>query len=183
MPNDGDSMQPLLEFSASLRDFLDTGGPILWTLLILSLVLWSLIIERYLYFIWGHPRHLAGIQVEWQDRRERRSWFAQKVRQAMIADVALRLNHYLLMIRALIAVCPLLGLLGTVTGMIHVFDVMAFIDSGNARAMADGVSMATIPTMGGMVVALSGLFFSAHLQRRAALEAQKAADSLRAQQV
>jgi biopolymer transport protein ExbB len=89
------------------------------------------------------------------------------------------LYRYLRLIKALIAVCPLLGLLGTVTGMIHVFDVMALLGSGNARAMADGVSMATIPTMAGMVVALSGLFFSSHLERRAVVEAQKAADSLR----
>ncbi len=76
------------------------------------------------------------------------------------------------------AVCPLLGLLGTVTGMIHVFDVMAIQGSGNARAMAAGISMATTPTMAGMVVALSGLFFSSRLQQRAGLERQKAADLL-----
>ena len=50
------------------------------------------------------------------------------------------------------------GLLGTVTGMIEVFDVMAITGSGNARSMASGVSKATIPTMAGMVGALSGVF-------------------------
>ena len=172
-------MRPLLEISASIRSFLDTGGVVLWVLFGVSLILWSMIIERYLYFLWGHPRHLADVQTEWRCRREQTSWFARKVRQAMIAEMSLRLNRYLRLIRALIAICPLLGLLGTVTGMIQVFDVMAYIGSGNPRAMANGVSMATIPTMGGMVVALSGLFFSSHLQRRAVLETQKAADSLR----
>ena len=50
-------------------------------------------------------------------------------------------------IPTLIALLPLLGLLGTVTGMIQVFDVMASLGSGNPRAMANGVSAATIPTM------------------------------------
>ncbi len=172
-------MRQLLEIKASLLIFLDSGGPLMWVLFLLSLLLWSLIIERYWYFTWGHPRQLSEMQKAWRDRKERTSWFAAKVRQAMIADVKLHLHRYLSLIKSLIAVCPLLGLLGTVTGMIHVFDVMALLGSGNARAMADGVSMATIPTMAGMVVALSGLFFSSHLERRAVLETQKAADSLR----
>ena len=90
-----------------------------------------------------------------------------------------KFNTALTFLKIISVVAPLLGLLGTVTGMIHVFDVMAFLGSGNARAMANGVSMATIPTMAGMVVALSGLFFSSHLERRAVLETQQAADSLR----
>ena len=64
----------------------------------------------------------------------------------------------LLTIQGLIALCPLLGLLGTVTGMIVVFDVMAYTGGGDAKAMAGGVSKATIPTMSGMVAALSGVF-------------------------
>jgi len=58
---------------------------------------------------------------------------------------------------------PLFGLLGTVTGMIEVFQVMAFSGGGDARAMAGGVSKATLPTMAGMVVALSGVFASIYL--------------------
>jgi biopolymer transport protein ExbB len=172
-------MQPLLEIAIPIRSFLSAGGPLLGVLFGLSLVLWSLIIERYTYFVWGHPRHLADIEARWRERSDTTSWFANKIRQAMISEVSLRLNRSLPLIKALIAVCPLLGLLGTVTGMIRVFDVMAYVGSGNARAMADGVSMATIPTMAGMVIALSGLFFSSHLSRRAVLETQRAADCLR----
>ena len=84
------------------------------------------------------------------------------------------------MIGALIAICPLLGLLGTVTGMIEVFDVMAMLGSGNPRAMAAGVSKATIPTMAGMVVALSGYYLNIRLKRSAAAEIQSFADRLTA---
>jgi biopolymer transport protein ExbB len=82
------------------------------------------------------------------------------------------------MIKTLVALCPLLGLLGTVTGMIEVFDVMAIAGSGNARAMASGVSKATIPTMAGMVAALSGLLLSAQIERFARDEGQRVADHL-----
>jgi biopolymer transport protein ExbB len=71
------------------------------------------------------------------------------------------------MIKTLVALCPLLGLVGTVTGMIEVFDVMALSGTGNARSMAAGVSRATIPTMAGMVGALSGVFAAALLSRAA----------------
>ena len=62
------------------------------------------------------------------------------------------------MIKTLVSLAPLLGLLGTVTGMIGVFEVLATTGGGDARSMAAGVSQATIPTMAGMVAALSGVF-------------------------
>lgn len=73
---------------------------------------------------------------------------------------------------------PLLGLLGTVTGMIQVFNVMAVAGTSNARLMAAGVSAATIPTMAGLVAALSGLYFASSLQRRAKDKIQILEDSL-----
>jgi biopolymer transport protein ExbB len=82
------------------------------------------------------------------------------------------------MIQTFVALCPLLGLLGTVTGMIDVFQVLAVSGSGNVRAMAGGVSRATVPTMAGMVGALSGVLFVTLLSRRAAREVEFLEDSL-----
>ena len=76
-------------------------------------------------------------------------------------------------IKLIVAVAPLLGLLGTVTGMIDVFDVMATSGSNNARGMAAGVSKATIPTMAGMVVSLSGVLFSVSLHKKAQKSVQQ----------
>ena len=75
-----------------------------------------------------------------------------------------------MMIKTLVAVAPLFGLLGTVTGMIVVFDVMAFTGGGDAKAMAGGVSQATVPTMSGMVAALSGVFGLTYVERKAERE-------------
>ena len=82
------------------------------------------------------------------------------------------------LVQSLVRICPLLGLLGTVLGMIEIFDVMALEGSGNARAMASGVSRATIPTMAGMVAALSGLFANTYLQRVASREQMFLEDQL-----
>jgi biopolymer transport protein ExbB len=89
-----------------------------------------------------------------------------------------KLNAGLGLIKTLVALCPMLGLLGTVTGMIEVFDVMAIAGSGNTRGMASGVSKATLPTMAGMVAALSGMLFAIQLERFADSEAQRTADHL-----
>jgi biopolymer transport protein ExbB len=62
--------------------------------------------------------------------------------------------------------------------MIQVFNVMAVAGTSNARLMAGGVSAATIPTMAGLVAALSGYYFAGWLQRRADDEIQKVADLL-----
>ena len=74
--------------------------------------------------------------------------------------------------------CPLLGLLGTVTGMIEVFNVMAVTGGGDAKSMAGGVEKSTIPTMAGMVSALSGLFANTYLQRVATREQMFLEDQL-----
>ena len=81
----------------------------------------------------------------------------------------------------LVATAPLLGLLGTVTGMIAVFDVMALTGTGNARLMASGISMATIPTMAGMVTALSGLYFGNLFESKAKVSMAKISDAMELQ--
>jgi biopolymer transport protein ExbB len=68
--------------------------------------------------------------------------------------------------------------MGTVTGMIEVFDVMAVSGGGNARSMAAGVSKATIPTMAGMVGALSGVFAATWLTRTSKTERTHLEDAL-----
>jgi biopolymer transport protein ExbB len=103
----------------------------------------------------------------WEARVERRSWHAHQIRSGMISEIRMAANQGLPLIQTLVALCPLLGLLGTVTGMITVFQVMASAGTGNVRSMAAGVSMATVPTMAGMVGSLSGVFLVTILTRTA----------------
>jgi biopolymer transport protein ExbB len=163
----------ILDWYQAIRDFLDLGGPVLLVIGLLAMVMWVFIFERVFYFRTGHRRLVREVIQTWHARSERRSWHARNIRLALISRVSTHVNSYLPLIKTLVALCPLLGLLGTVTGMIEVFEVMAFTGSGNPRLMAAGVSKATIPTMGGMVAALSGVFAATLLSRYAHREVER----------
>jgi len=168
----------MTEALEAIRDFMELGGDVLWAILAITFFMWMLIIERFWYFRSAHRQLTAQIIASWEAREDQTSWYAHRIRDALISQVYESLNASVPMIKTLVALCPLLGLLGTVTGMISVFDVMSFSGGGNARGMAAGVSKATLPTMAGMVAALSGLFFSNMIERYVYQETDRVADSL-----
>jgi biopolymer transport protein ExbB len=169
---------PEIEAVAQVRDFIETGGDVLLAIAFVTFGMWVLILERYWFFHWIFPNLATRIQEQWNVRHDHQSWFAHQIRLMLLTDVDIELDRGLQIIKSLVALCPMLGLLGTVTGMIEVFDVMAIAGSGNVRGMAGGISKATLPTMAGMVAALSGLMFSVALERRAARESRRLSDRL-----
>ena len=76
-----------------------------------------------------------------------------------------RLNRDIVVLVALTTVAPLLGLLGTVMGMIDTFDAVAATSGESATRVASGVSRALITTQVGLVVAIPGFFGLARLRR------------------
>jgi biopolymer transport protein ExbB len=158
--------------------FMELGGVVLWFIVALVTMMWTLLFERIYFYKTGLKGEFAKVIETWQARPERRSKQARQVRLKLLSQINLRIDQYLPLIKALIAVAPLFGLLGTVTGMITVFDVMTFTSGGDAKAMSNGVSLATIPTMAGMVVALSGVFGFAYLERLVNREKQFIEDKL-----
>ena len=148
-----------MEILNPVEDLLNSGGNILWFILFVSICLWSLICERLIFFKFVYP----NMQIKWQEQWKKSSYnnckSAFHIRRCILSEAKISMEKSISVIKMLIAICPMLGLLGTVKGMIQVFDVMAVTGNGNARAMATGISQATISTMAGMVVAISGLYF------------------------
>jgi len=81
-------------------------------------------------------------------------------------------------IEVITAVLPLLGLLGTVGGMIQTFEVMTVFGTGNVRGMADGISQALITTMAGLMTALAGMYFAGDLHSRIERETERLREHL-----
>lgn len=130
-------------------------------------VMWILIIERVLYFSTENRSRLRAALASWETREDQKSWASRAIYDARVSRLSLRLEAGVELVRTFAKICPLLGLLGTVTGMIVIFDVMAAMGSSSPRAVAGGVARATMTTMAGMVGALSGVFPAAALARLA----------------
>lgn len=161
-----------------IAQFLNAGGLVLVFILLLSVLLCTLIAERY-YFLMIDARHVcaAGI-ASWRARGDHNSWYAEQIRRALINRTRQSLEKHFPLMGLLIAIFPMLGLLGTVSGMISVFDVMAVTGTGNAREMASGISKATLPTMAGMVISLLGLYFRTRFAALAQRHLARFEDSL-----
>ncbi len=158
--------------------FMDMGGNVLWLIAILLFFMWTLIFERVWYLKTGWKQDVSKAIATWEARDERKSWNAKQIREKLISQSKMQINQYLPIIKTLVALCPLLGLLGTVTGMIEVFNIMAVTGGGDAKSMAGGVSRATIPTMAGMVAAISGVFANTYVTRNAQRQSQFLEDNL-----
>lgn len=161
-----------------LREFFAKGGPVLIGVFVLSIFLWMLILERYYFLYKIYPIRIETIVNQWQRRRDRSSWYALKIRDGLLSEISIELKHNLIPIQALTGILPLLGLLGTVTGMISIFEVLNVFGNGNARGMADGISRALLPTTAGLVTSIIGIYFSADLNKRAKTKELKAKDLL-----
>ena len=154
---------------------------VMWLLAGLCVLFWTLVLERLWYThrhfpSWAKERRSAW-QLLTQDAGAQAHW-PHAVRAAWLAQAREQLITPLSVTRTLVAMFPLLGLLGTVTGMVAVFEVLAMSGSGNPRAMAGGVWQASLPTLAGMVLAIGCLFSLARLERNARRAIGQLADQL-----
>jgi biopolymer transport protein ExbB len=154
--------------SEALGQFLARGGVVMPLIFVLSFLMWLLILDRYrrLHLLTVGPS-IAAPDPD-QTQRLHGPRVARRLHRQQVADLAVDARRYLPLIRTLIQTLPLLGLLGTVSGLIHCFEGIALFGENNRRAVASGIAEALIATLSGLVTALSGLYFSVDLEQRAA---------------
>lgn len=156
----------------TLINFMDSGGPVLKILFVTMAVLWLLVVERFSFLFLSSSKSMLALIERGSSRDDKESWFAHRLRDKIVSEYKGHLTASLPLIKTIVAICPLLGLMGTVTGMIQVFDVMALSGTGDARSMAAGISSATIPTMAGMVAALTGIYLASQLESRITVQVE-----------
>lgn len=160
------------------RQFFFNGGPVVSVLLAVGFVLWFLIIERFIYIGLEFPAFQRNHILSWKERSDHASWNAHKIREYILSESRQGLERGLSTIKVLIAVCPLLGLLGTVTGMLAVFEIISLTGNSDAKAMGAGIYKATLPTMVGLFLALSAIYFNHALQKKVQYRINEMADHL-----
>lgn len=151
-----------------LREFVSGAGPITACIYGLSLLMWTLILDHYRCLRELHSaNHVPATDPE-RTQRIHSPPVMRRLRAQQVADVAVAARRHLPLIRTLIQALPLLGLLGTVSGLVHCFEGIAQLGENNRRAIAGGIAEALVATLSGLLTALSGLYFSVDLERRAA---------------
>lgn len=145
----------MFDFIRTFNNFIDQGGPIVFVLFFISIYLFVLLAAKFKFLFF----EIADIQKSFElkvNSIEKDDFYLLNlsIQKADFKSVVLK---DFTTIQILITLCPVLGLLGTVTGMIEVFDVVSFFGTGNARALASGITKATLPTMTGMAISIVGL--------------------------
>lgn len=172
-----------MEYLGSMLETIQKGGFIMYPILFLGLVVFSLIVDRWLYLrrvfagselfrkqffsLWSKgevdkarqvaaendgpiahmmQRAIASLGRSKQDVRE-------GIQEVALAEIP-RLERFLSTIAVIGTMMPILGLLGTVTGMISTFEVITILGTGDPKELAGGISEALITTQAGLVFAL-----------------------------
>jgi len=169
-------IETVLSPYAAVVDLIEAGGPFVGWIFLCGVVLWTLALERFWYFTRVLPGQAEELLAEWRARSDHGSWCARSIRQAMISRLNSAMTSGMPLLRTLVPLAPLLGLIGTVSGMLEVFDAMALRGSADARAMASGVSHAMICTLTGLAVSITGLYPVFYFQSRARRETELLAD-------
>jgi biopolymer transport protein ExbB len=99
----------------------------------------------------------------WQNRTRGHQALQNKLAE-IEAYYSLRLHRHLRTIKILAAISPLLGLLGTVSGMMHTFASITRFGFGNPVLMADGISESLLTTQAGLIVAFPLLLVASAMQ-------------------
>lgn len=174
---------------ADLIRYFHGGGMVMYPILVISAVMWTLIFERMtafhrLEFRDLRMNELVTLGRSCQDIRQgtglrtQIGYFLQQKRtgdhkldQRLLDECYLKMlpqiDRNIAAIAVLAMISPLLGLLGTVTGMMTTFDVISVFGTGNSRALAGGISEALITTQTGLMVSIPGVFAAAVLSLRA----------------
>lgn len=157
-----------------------SGGTVVLTLIfILAATLWGLIIERYWYFLFVHPDVIENALRIWKRRAGGPLFVARRARHHLLMDVGARMSRFVTLIRSLLSVILLLGLVGSVGGLIQVLGAMTLEGSAGTNALSHAIAAAAIPIVTALAVALTGIAFSVELTQRVTRESRLLRDQLR----
>ena len=182
-------MIPSAQILDSAAAYFRQGGPVMAPLLLVSLIAWALVVERWIFYrdITRDDLSPALALAAFKNCRvppeQSRGLCARLAREMLrlrsgdrVADqkhldrlvLTLRapLQRSVAMVATLAAAAPLMGLFGTVTGMIDTFDAITCFGAGNARALAAGISEALISTQSGLLVGIPALFAAGFMRQR-----------------
>lgn len=176
----GGSILGLLVQAPNQQERVDQGGPVGYVILAIGAIGLLIAIERFisLFLIGGRVnRQLKSatpsndnplgrvLMVKNDNKNTDLDTLELKLSERILKEVP-PLTTRLTMIKIISVVAPLIGLLGTVTGMINTFQAITLFGTGDPKLMAGGISQALVTTVLGLVVAIPMVFISTMLNTR-----------------
>jgi len=170
--------------SETFSELITRGGMVMWPLLGLSLLSATLLFERVWFFIRSNnPRRLSRVRAMARRLRENDQAEAKAIARAdsgLYGDVVVRLldepaseaaamdviesqrprlERFMPTLSTIITVAPMLGILGTVLGIISSFDLLSDqTGTADPRTVSQGIAEALLTTAAGLVIAIFTLF-------------------------
>ena len=117
MLDGGNAFGVIGQMVGAVRQLIDEGGPFVFWIFACGVVLWTLVLERWWFFMRILPQLSRDAQTEWSARADRSSWCARQIRQAMISRLNVAMTTGFPLLQVLVPLSPLRGLIGTVSGM------------------------------------------------------------------
>lgn len=168
-----------------MYQLMTSGGPVMYPLFACSLLVLFVVVERSLFWAGirrGHDPALLDEVLElcrrgeWEAVRERvkgsrdfvvrilvtgivhREFSLARAMEAAAAEQIRRMSRFMSLLDTMITVAPLLGIFGTVLGIINSFDMLGAAGLDNPRAVTGGIAQALITTAAGLAIAIFSLF-------------------------
>ncbi len=183
-----------------MLDIFKSGGPLMYVILLLSILGFAVIVDRFIYFFTKERGNTEDIKFELEKAIKRNnkeeamelcelySNSSSKVLKEVITEVNFgeevkvdileekarevalsmlpKLERHMWLLGVTANVTPLVGLLGTVSGMIIAFKDIAKVGTGNPEVLASGISQALITTAAGLTVAIPAVIFYNYFNKK-----------------
>ncbi|PAJ76266.1 energy transducer TonB [Pseudoalteromonas sp. NBT06-2] len=176
----GGSILGLLVQAPKIEEQVHQGGIVGYVILAVGVIALLISLERFisLFFIGGKMRRQLKDKVARDDNplgrvmkvKDQFPHVAYDTLELKLSEAILRempkITRNLTLIKIISVVAPLLGLLGTVTGMINTFQAITLFGTGDPKLMAGGISQALVTTVLGLVVAIPTVFIYTILNTR-----------------
>ena len=176
----GGSILSLLVQAPDTQERVDQGGPVGYVILAIGAIGLVIALERFIaLFLVGNKvnRQLKTATPSNDNPLGRVLMAKEEYKDVDVETLELKLSERILkevpqltsrltMIKIISVVAPLIGLLGTVTGMINTFQAITLFGTGDPKLMAGGISQALVTTVLGLVVAIPMVFISTILTTR-----------------
>lgn len=189
-------------------DLFIKGGPVMYPLLACSVLALTVIIERAFFWLREDMRRNGALVDsvlelcrlgDWEEVRKvvqgsrdyvvrilvngilHREFSMGRAMETAAGDEIQRMRRYLIVLDTMITIAPLLGIFGTVTGIITSFELLGTSGIQNPQAVTAGIAQALITTAAGLAIAIPSVFAYNHFNARAekaALTIEKYATSL-----